>query len=252
MLEGRSVLRGLTPREQEILELVAAGYTSAEIARRLHRSVRTIELHRLKIGRVLNAKNPTDLIQKARRAGLIDSDPGTDSSGRASNATSVEEMLDALSRAASSSEDGQSLLSSICKQMVLAFGASNAVICRVTSRGEVHSVASWSHNGAFVLPAWNFHSSPCARLRWGEVITIPFHDLPNGMAKSFGSICDDGSSLTIIPLRREVEKHLGVLCLTHEKELDLTSLSKPILILCSAWISSELCKTLSQKGSWCR
>src|SRR5690242_13261353 len=36
----------LTPRESEILRLIASGYTTVEIAARLGRSIRTIESHR--------------------------------------------------------------------------------------------------------------------------------------------------------------------------------------------------------------
>lgn len=237
----------LTPRQREVLELVAAGYTSAEIARQLHRSVRTVESHRLKISRALGAKNQADLLRKARKAGLIETDLQDQESFAGDDATSAEAMLNSLCSAASISESGEGLLRSICKQLLHAFGAQSAAICRITRYGEVWPVVSWSHEGEFVLPEWNYLSSPCALLGWGEIATIPFEDLPHSMSTSFSSICNNRSSITLVPLRRSADKQMGVLCLTHSRDLDLSSAAKPMLTLCSAWISSELCSSVYRK-----
>lgn len=78
----REELRGdghpprLTSTQRQVLELVAQGLTSAEIAARLHRAVRTIESHRFAISRRLGARNAVELITLARAAGLIDGGTG--------------------------------------------------------------------------------------------------------------------------------------------------------------------------------
>ncbi len=61
----------LTPREVEVLRLIALGYTSVEIARRLHLSPRTIETHRAHICSKLGASTRADLVRYALERRLI-------------------------------------------------------------------------------------------------------------------------------------------------------------------------------------
>lgn len=69
-LEGNNPQR-LSKKEQEILELIANGLTSKEIANQLFVSVRTIETHRTNILKKLEVKNTAELINKATRLHLI-------------------------------------------------------------------------------------------------------------------------------------------------------------------------------------
>ena len=62
----------LTPREREVLVLIAEGLTNAEIANRLIISVKTVDRHRENIMRKLNMHNRIDLVKYAIRTGLID------------------------------------------------------------------------------------------------------------------------------------------------------------------------------------
>ncbi|MGZ4187620.1 MAG: response regulator [Solirubrobacteraceae bacterium] len=62
---------GLSPRETEVLRLIALGYTSAEIARLVHLSRRTIETHRASIHRKLGLSQRAELVQLALRRHLI-------------------------------------------------------------------------------------------------------------------------------------------------------------------------------------
>jgi two-component system, NarL family, response regulator NreC len=62
---------GLTPREIEVLRLIALGHTSAEIARKLHLSRRTIETHRARIHRRLGLTSRAELVRYALRGGLL-------------------------------------------------------------------------------------------------------------------------------------------------------------------------------------
>jgi two-component system response regulator NreC len=64
----------LTPREREVLVLIAEGLTNAEIADRLVISVKTVDRHRENIMRKLNMHNRIDLVKYAIRMGLIDLD----------------------------------------------------------------------------------------------------------------------------------------------------------------------------------
>jgi len=61
----------LTPREIEIIKLIAEGKSSREIAALLFLSFRTIQNHRTRIMRKLNLKKNTDLVKYAIQMGFI-------------------------------------------------------------------------------------------------------------------------------------------------------------------------------------
>jgi DNA-binding NarL/FixJ family response regulator len=62
----------LTPREREIVKLIAEGHTNQQIAGLLHRSVKTIESHRANILRKLGIHDSTGLVKYAVRKKLIE------------------------------------------------------------------------------------------------------------------------------------------------------------------------------------
>jgi two-component system, NarL family, response regulator NreC len=62
----------LTPREREVLRLIALGHTSVEIADKLGLSPRTIETHRARIHRKLNLETRAQLVRYAMQHGLME------------------------------------------------------------------------------------------------------------------------------------------------------------------------------------
>jgi two-component system, NarL family, response regulator NreC len=60
-----------TEREREVLQLVAEGKTSQEIADMLVVSIKTVQTHRMHIMEKLNAHDRTDLVRYAMRKGMI-------------------------------------------------------------------------------------------------------------------------------------------------------------------------------------
>lgn len=71
---ANSAIPRLGPRERQVLQLVAEGYTSAQIAERLHVAFSTIEVHRRNIMRKLNLHNVAELTKYAIRNGITTSD----------------------------------------------------------------------------------------------------------------------------------------------------------------------------------
>lgn len=61
----------LTPREREVLRLIALGHTSVEIARKLGLSPRTIETHRARIHRKLGLDTRAELVRYAMQHDLL-------------------------------------------------------------------------------------------------------------------------------------------------------------------------------------
>ena len=62
---------GLTAREQEILRLVADGFTTAQIAEKLYTSPRTVESHRQSIMEKTGSKNTAALVRAAVSQGWL-------------------------------------------------------------------------------------------------------------------------------------------------------------------------------------
>jgi DNA-binding CsgD family transcriptional regulator len=69
--EGRREQLGITPREMEILELMAAGLSNREIAERLFVSENTVKTHSSRLFDKLQAKRRTQAVQLGKEAGLI-------------------------------------------------------------------------------------------------------------------------------------------------------------------------------------
>lgn len=67
-----SGIEALTPRQREILQLIAEGHSTREIADRLTISIKTVETHRAQIMERLNIRDVAGLTRFALRAGLID------------------------------------------------------------------------------------------------------------------------------------------------------------------------------------
>jgi len=64
----------LTPREREVLQLIAEGHSAREIAERIHLSVKTIETHRRQMMEKLEIHSIADLTKFAIREGLTSLD----------------------------------------------------------------------------------------------------------------------------------------------------------------------------------
>lgn len=61
----------LTPRQREVLRLLAEGRRAKEIATELGLSVRTVETHKYEIMRLLEIDNTVDLVKFAIRRGIV-------------------------------------------------------------------------------------------------------------------------------------------------------------------------------------
>ncbi len=64
----------LTPRQTEVLQLIAEGSSSKDIARRLELSIKTVETHRSQLMKQLDIHEVAGLVRYALRAGLISPD----------------------------------------------------------------------------------------------------------------------------------------------------------------------------------
>lgn len=73
-LKGTSPLLALSPRQQEVLRLVAEGKSTKDIARALELSTKTVDVHRAQIMQRLDIHDVAGLTRFAIRSGLIEAD----------------------------------------------------------------------------------------------------------------------------------------------------------------------------------
>jgi DNA-binding NarL/FixJ family response regulator len=71
-LQGGDPLTSLSPREKEILQLIAEEYTSAEIGKMLFISEKTVEKHRARLMEKLSVRNLAGLVRMAVKYHLVD------------------------------------------------------------------------------------------------------------------------------------------------------------------------------------
>ena len=67
-------LTQLTPRQREVLQLLAEGHSTRAVAERLNLSVKTVETHRAEIGRRVGIADIAGLTRYAVRIGLVSAD----------------------------------------------------------------------------------------------------------------------------------------------------------------------------------
>ena len=69
--ERQHPFRRLTPRQREVLQLLAEGHSTKEIATILYISPRTVEFHKYRIMEELNLKSSAELVQYAIKHGIV-------------------------------------------------------------------------------------------------------------------------------------------------------------------------------------
>ena len=69
--QGRSPLAELTPRQREVLRMIAERHTTKDIARNLNISAKTVESHRAKLMERLDIHDVAGLVHYAIKTGLV-------------------------------------------------------------------------------------------------------------------------------------------------------------------------------------
>ena len=67
---GQSI--SLTPREEEVVKLIAEAHTNVQIAQILHLAEKTVESHRANVVRKLGMSDRVELVRYAIRRGLVE------------------------------------------------------------------------------------------------------------------------------------------------------------------------------------
>jgi DNA-binding NarL/FixJ family response regulator len=70
-LKGELRQRDLTAREEEVLRLIAKGYSNKEISGQLKIAVKTVESHKANLMQKLELRNRTEIVRYAVRQGWL-------------------------------------------------------------------------------------------------------------------------------------------------------------------------------------
>jgi len=73
--DSATVDERLTPREREVLQLIAEGRKSREIAQIMTRSLHTVRNHRARLMKKLGVHGAAELVQAAEELGLVHLEP---------------------------------------------------------------------------------------------------------------------------------------------------------------------------------
>lgn len=167
---------GLTPREREILTMIAEGDSLAEIAQKLNRSLKTIESHRLSLGRKLKVGNRVELAKIAIGAGLVTipshGSPGASIASGGSRPMAETELawLEQINSAVEMAVGGE-YLRQFCLAMSLLPNVRVTAICTPdpVAEGEpneyLRCVIAGAENGIALDPTrYDAHGTPCQQI----------------------------------------------------------------------------------------
>lgn len=186
----------LTPCELEVLDLIASGLSTADIANRLHRSQKTVKSHRLALGRKLEVTNRVELARIAIETGLSQIpgiEPGeTDKLSsqlkeEAERRRHLEKVLHEINHATDAAS-GEAFFQTLVEHLAAAIGAKIALVGRVSEEGKViQTLATWVDAGPGENFAFPIAGTPCEiALREGKFFQSSdvrkAFDLPDAVA----------------------------------------------------------------------
>lgn len=171
-------LDALTPREREILTLIAEGHSLAEIAQNLSRSLKTVESHRLSLGRKLRASNRVELAKIAIANGLISVGPAQ-ANPPDSNLSLKHDLINQINLAIKQAT-GRELLNRFCKAASKLPEIDIAAICTsehdtTTGACNLYSrvIMAVSDNGRLSKPTrYNAMKTPCQHVIEQGIVSI--------------------------------------------------------------------------------
>lgn len=155
-LDLQKRIETLTRREREVLALVGEGHSLPAIAQRLCRSQKTIESHRLSLGRKLRVHNRVELARIAIQMGLaplpghekIAGPPRSEIRERVRDRHKAWEVLRAIDALVSTADEPEAVLAAIVEALQSQLSAEAVVTVYGEGEGECEVVASATRDKA--------------------------------------------------------------------------------------------------------
>ena len=253
---GKGAVR-LTPSQLRVLELIAEGKTTSEIAATLHRSVRTVETHRYHLGKKLGARTQVELVLRAHELGLVERPESLPksigmsvSSGRPSLAP--ERVIGALTVLDTGfhAGSGRASLLSLLSQMMLAFDARAAFVCRPRDRATIATYIMSSSIGLGRETSWPTERCPATGLAPGEVGQFAIDSLHDTVRAGLSKAAPNSPYLIAAPLYQR-ENPIGTLAIVRDHPLDRAAMAEALFRACAARASAELAYQIQSEENLC-
>lgn len=209
---GVEAVASLTSRQREVLALIGQGLSTAEIARRLYRTVKTIESHRLVLGKRLGARNRVELARIAIQAGLAElSASGDDAAVPAGDASQdADGALRVLLRVEESSGGAEGFFRGVVSGLQGLAGAAGAFIMRHGTGSAGGCVAAWIEGEERACFGYDTEEAEDSGMSPGEVRTIP-GGAGRMLAGAGGSWTDMAGGTILAALHGSSGQRLGTL-----------------------------------------
>lgn len=249
--KASSGLRSLSEREREVLGLIGRGLTSAEIATRLHRSIRTIESHRYKLGIKLGVSNRVELARIAIEAGLapLQTQQLRDSSleiGRLLRAevakvAQAQRAFQAIGAGTASATTGEEFFRSLAQHLAVALEVKYAFVAELIGDPPTtaRTIAFWADQEPGETLQYPLAGTPC-----NEVTQRGLCFFPEGLQELFPDdhwLAEKGiESYLGTPLFDAAGKVIGLLCVMHTKPMSREFQPDLILRIFAARAAAEL------------
>jgi PAS domain S-box-containing protein len=254
--DNPTTLDQLTPREREVLTYVAKGLSLPEIAEKLHRSLKTIESHRLSLGRKLGASNRVELTRIAIGAGLAPIEvtlpedlPGGGASGPAPSASraELESRAQALQQFQTINDEvfsatGPTFLRRLVLALSRVLGKRIAMVCvlQIEDGKQIMNAMAICDGGAMMDPArYDLACTPCedAMLRgracYLDHVAEAFPE--DTYLKQVGAVCYVG-----VRLDDQQGNPIGLLSVLDDRPLDDAQEIELILKMYAPRVAAEL------------
>lgn len=242
-------LDSLTPREREVLTLIGHGLSLPEIASRLHRSQKTVESHRLALGRKLRVGNQVELARIAITAGLAP----LDGNGEEEQEHRLHDLREEVTRhqpawramraidAALSTRTGHRYLRTLAPRLCEALGVRGAILTEFLGRTPRRycRVLGSSNGQALEWDRMPLPGTPCERVaqegfgRFEREALGSFPEAP--LLRETGA-----ESYMGVRLQGARTEPIGVLGLLHDGPFDDQCQPELILRICAARAAAEL------------
>jgi len=237
-----SALETLTNREREVLGLIGQGFSLAEIADQLYRSQKTIQTHRLSLGRKLGASNRVELARIAIQAGLAPLEPDAGAAGAPgpSDAPNGGWGIFQAIETALPAVGGPAYFHQLARCLSGELGVRSAGICELSEdRQSFHTLALIDNGKLAEDIIYSVAGSACSHTL-EERATIEPEDAGQTFPEDMPLRNLGGEAYVGVRLDSVAGKAIGVLWAVHDRPIDRPQLVLDAMQLCAKRAAAEL------------
>lgn len=229
--------------------MIGKGYTLAEIADKLYRSQKTIQTHRLSLGRKLGVGNRVELARIAIQTGLSPLGEADGDAGDTAGESPERDMSDDLGRAwrlmhaieaAIPAVGGPAFFQKLVHALAQTLGVRSAGISEPDHAAQSFHTIAMVHDGRHSEEVvYPINGSPCAHILQRGALVI-HNDVQRAYPEDKALSAIKSRAFIGVRLNDNNEQPLGVLWLAHDQPLEDTADHEQLLQLCARRVAPQL------------